>query len=132
MGESGHRGHRRHDDDDGAPLARSRRSRDEGADALREAGGIEAGGDHEHRGHDDGRLARKARQRFGRREDSGEIQGQQGEHRRQVDAHPIADEQRQRSGQDDEKNQLLRVHVGPGARKSCAALAATLQPFRPG
>ena len=118
MRERGEHRDGRHDHDDGSGLAAPRRSRDEHADPLREARGAQCRRDDEHGCDDDGRLAGESGQRFDGREDAGEAERQHRDHRRDVDAHAFADEQRERAGEN-HQNSICACVTHHRAQLSC-------------
>ena len=114
MRERRERGDGGHHDEDRAPFLGAGCPRDPGADALGEAGFGQRGGDDEHRGDDDGGLAGEAGQGFAWGQDPGRRQREQRQHRGDVDANLLADEEDQRDGDDREEYELLWGHgLGP-------------------
>ena len=120
---------RGHHDEDHPPLTAARGARDAGADPLREAGLRQRRGDDEHRGDDDGGLARKSGERLARSQDARRRECEQRQHRRDVDADLLADEEDQRDGHDRDEDDLFLCH-GRAGRNFTRAGATLYYPRR--
>ena len=115
---------RGHHDEDRAPFAGAGRPRDARTDALGEPRFGQRGRNDEHRGHDDGGFAGEAGKRLDRRQQAGRREREERQHGRDVDADALADEERQRAGDDGQEDDLF---VGHGRRwRDFTRQAATL------